>query len=119
MSALGKALITKVREIAEGHPGFLYEAPPVQDDDTHCMYVYGGEPSCLLGRAAWDLRLIDASINRMDNVTTITDLAEKSDWDIDEVELNWLSEVQDRQDFGETWGESVKYADREWDALYA
>lgn len=123
---LGMALIAAVREVAAEQPDRKYEKIDVNrahgEGSMHiCVYVWQGEPSCLLGQGLWRCDLIDASfVDHAMNYESITHLFE-SNWWIEKGyavltarEMTWLREAQRAQDIGKTWSVAIVKAD-EWD----
>ncbi|WPH57743.1 hypothetical protein [Mycobacterium phage WXIN] len=106
MSELGQRIKHKVQMIAAGNPDFIYEKPA---DSRACVYVDIGAPSCIIGRALWNLNLIDESLeeSRFNTFDIRTLLDEYLDIEIDEDEAKWLASVQLKQDWGWSWGHSV------------
>lgn len=107
---IGQQLAAKVREIAAAEPSAYVNG---------CLYVVDGRPLCLIGRALWDLGLIDASIetesNRIingarSNGMQIRDLAQRRGWDLGTA-APWLGQVQRFQDQTLPWGDAVCKAD--------
>lgn len=80
-------------------------------DGADCQYVHGNRPGCLVGnvlhRAGVELeRLLQVEGFGVGDV----DFQEYLDVTCDEGVLDLLSEAQQRQDGGDTWGDSVAYA---------
>jgi hypothetical protein len=106
MSEVGEKLINEVRMVAAGNPDFIYDEP---EDSAGCglgcLYVHKGSPSCLIGRALWNLGYIDSSIEGTERNAVSIDSFPGLGLDLDEA--NWLQKVQTRQDNGEPWGHCV------------
>lgn len=118
MSEVGQRIIQAIRDIAAESPGFVYVRPA---DKVKCVYVAGGEPSCIVGKALWRLGFIDAALEDVDpekgwmmpNMMPASDLIQRVlHLDIDIEEAEWISEVQYHQDGAKPWGEAVQFADR-------
>ena len=121
MSDIGQQIIAKIREHAAADPNFVYVLP---GDSPACLYVHEGAPSCIVGQALWDLKLIDASIEL--DTTEIPDdiyesrpntagsatLLEHLGIGVDSDESRWIREVQRVQDNENTWGTAIEFADR-------
>ena len=114
MSDLGQQLISIVRAKAADNPDFVYTTPLVnQQDDPPCVYVYDGCPSCLIGHALFDAKLIDGSLecDQAKNSTGFTGLLDHLGLLLDTNEWKWLRQVQRYQDARRSWGEAVRQAD--------
>jgi hypothetical protein len=118
MSELGQQLIAIVRRKAAESPGFVYQREAPDDEGYRpglsiCKYVHSdGGPGCLIGQALFDAGLIDVDFNKSErNSSTICNLAEYYQWDIDPTEIGWLREVQRNQDRDTYWGDAVAAAD--------
>lgn len=124
MSALGQQLIQNVRNHAAHSPTFVYVPP--RDDETGrygaCQYVRNGGPSCLLGRALWDAKVIDADLECVtSNHIPFHALMDELQLEIEPSEANWLRKVQQHQDNFRPWDIAVLWADngepkRNWTA---
>lgn len=122
MSELGEKIIARVRFHAGELPDFVYVAP----GNGTCVYVDGGCPSCIVGRALWDLDLIGPDLE-----TDLTEVREPGRYgsvvrvnkadvlsllphlgiELDDYEVRWLKTVQSQQDSRLNWGGAVLYAD--------
>lgn len=120
MSEAGQKLIAAVRKAAADNPDFIYPLAARYGSDGslvkfgNCMYVKDGCPSCIVGKGAWDLRLIDASFEFSDDNSAAVDVLLSALDLYDEVdgqELGWLMAVQKKQDNSTPWGEAVAEAD--------
>lgn len=101
----GDRLVAEVIRIAKESPDRVYGG-------RYCAYVLDGEPSCLVGRALWNLGLIDASIEGTErNGETIDYVADVLELDITQEQSDYLYRVQERQDNNWTWGDAID-ADR-------
>lgn len=114
MSEVGQKIIASVRAHAAADPGFIYEAIDLGDETT-CVYVKDGCPSCIVGKGLWDAGVIDATIEeKLANKLPFTGFNKRLfpviD-DLDERELTWLGEVQMAQDAQTPWGIAVDTAD--------
>ena len=110
MSEIGLKLIDAVRKAANDDPDFIYHKPR---GGELCYYVYGAQPSCIVGRAAWNLGLIDASFEQgQDNTSGVSGLAEALEIELEFDEQEWLETAQNSQDIGNTWFAAVVKADR-------
>ncbi len=116
MSVIGKKLIASVRKLAERDPGYV----DPNADNGGCMYVRGGDPDCIIGRALWEHGLINESFEALpapieDGNRPNNDLAhvvfQYLGLDLDEDEINWLATVQLKQDGQMPWADAVAYAD--------
>lgn len=104
MSELGQNLVAEVRKIAAENPDYVY--------DGACVYVRDGQPACLVGKAAWNLELIDAEIeNDSRNDGGVDDLVAYLEIHITYEESAWLGLVQEEQDGGSRWHSAVSKAD--------
>jgi hypothetical protein len=121
MTEIGQLLIKGVRECAQETPDYTYEFVKVDVytpsgtfayTDHHCQYMYEGQPSCIVGKAAFALGLIDASFEFSNsNRDTIPGFVKAIGAEIDESEATWLAHVQSDQDAGISWSEAVSEAD--------
>lgn len=108
MSELGQQIIAEVRKIVAEDPSYRYES-------GRCAYVLYGQPACLIGKALWNLDVIDASLEtHLGGVNTeeVDTLAGALGLDIDPDEMLWLRAAQTTQDEHETWGYAIEVADR-------
>ncbi|QAY06595.1 hypothetical protein SEA_COOKIES_65 [Mycobacterium phage Cookies] len=125
---IGQKIITKIREIAAEKPDFVYQAP-VNDCADYCVYVHGGQPSCIVGQALWKLGIIGPSLET--DRTRIEDpepgctasegntpnqsgshgLLKYLGLEVSPEEGFWIRAVQQNQDCRFAWGESVHLAD--------
>ena len=110
MTEIGQSLIDAVRKAANDDPDFIYHKPR---GGELCYYVYGAKPSCIVGKAAWNLGLIDASFEKTsDNTSGVSGLMERLAIDLEFDEQEWLEEAQNAQDTGASWFAAVRRADR-------
>jgi hypothetical protein len=109
-------LVVAVREVAAEKPDLVYSAPY-----GGCAYVADGQPSCIVGHAAWRLGLIDGSLESDDGInssgvtTLLRHLGVLPNNDLDYGEPGYAREfldaVQEKQDEGVPWGDAVEIAD--------
>lgn len=106
-------LMAAVREVAVEQPDFIYS-----ESDTGCVYVRDGQPSCIVGHAAWRLGIIDASFedsvdeNRSGVETFLREMGSDGPQDPDYwYGVEFLTGVQEKQDEGTPWAEAVALAD--------
>lgn len=108
MSDLGQKIIAEVRKVAADKPGYVY--PQI---NGNCNYVRNGQPSCIVGQALWNVGLINSESTIDDyGDSAIKNVVALEDWPLEVGEVNWLTEVQDKQDNGLEWGDAVSRADR-------
>ncbi|AAN01683.1 hypothetical protein P755_gp071 [Mycobacterium phage Quink] len=125
---IGQKIITKIREIAAEKPDFVYQ-PPVNDYADHCVYVHGGQPSCIVGQALWKLGIIGPSLEvdrtRIDDTEPGSGRGLESSpnragsrgllrylgLEVSPEEDDWIRAVQQNQDCEHSWADSVKWAD--------
>lgn len=116
-------LMDKVREIASAEPDFRYRTEDSMGG--FCSYlgpIGGGEGSgCIIGRALVGLGVDMSGIRGLEEVqhssgpigellydrVVDVDFDEEKDYS----KIVWLDLVQSRQDVGNTWSESVNYAE--------
>lgn len=115
-------LIKEVRKIAAERPDFVYGKQGLFSPDT-CSYFgrdvgdESGSP-CIIGQALKNLgvdtsRLKQAEDEYDDNTGIASALdAEYIELAYTDREALWLSQVQTKQDNGDTWAESVAKADK-------
>lgn len=114
-----QVLIDEVRRIAYERPEFIYKG----DVAAGCVYVHEGAPSCLIGHALWNLKLIDADFedacpDDLDlpcNSTPITRLITQRLVPVTATpaQKEWLSWVQEYQDNESPWGTATAQADKD------
>ncbi|QXN74629.1 hypothetical protein SEA_JETAIME_68 [Mycobacterium phage JeTaime] len=125
---IGQKIITKIREIAAEKPDFVYQAP-VNDCADYCVYVHGGQPSCIVGQALWKLGIIGPSLEvdrtRIDDTEPGSGRGLESSpnragsrglfrylgLEVSPEEDDWIRAVQQNQDCEHSWADSVKWAD--------
>lgn len=117
MSINTKDLIAEVRKVAEAQPDYVYY---VNNSDTEligCSYLADalgnpeGQP-CLIGQA---LRNLEVHVPRKHENTEIDTLLNDCEIDVvvsDPEDVVWLYQVQNQQDSGHSWGQSVRYANQ-------
>lgn len=119
MSEIGEKIIAKIREHVAARPDFVYL------NHDSCVYVEDGAPSCLVGRALWDLNLIGPELERddakvtqrdsgctaMPNILVAHDLLEHLGIKVDPADETWIDAVQDWQDSEKPWGAAERHAD--------
>ena len=111
-------LIQQVRQLAQDAPTNLYEG---NKDKMGCSYVKGpcsnGSVGCIIGQA---LILCDESLTEYlsheDRSTKQFELLHDIMFEDGMIELSledieWIGDVQSRQDDGETWGDAVSKTD--------
>lgn len=112
MSELGLKLIAETKRVAAENPDYIYKR---DHRDGGCHYVVDGKPSCLLGHALWNLGVIGADFTKRfdsDGNNALDDLGiefllEELRLELDFEEINYLGQVQGRQDSGRPWGKAV------------
>ena len=112
MTVIGQQLISSVRAHAAQNPDYVYSS---HSDLSYgaCVYIYDGSASCLIGHALLDVGLIDLSFGvGENNHLPIWELLPLLGVTLDTEEDLWLRDVQNYQDLGTSWGESVKLADK-------
>ena len=109
-----RELIDATRARALASPEFVYKdnlrAAGIKPT---CVYVEGDEPSCGVGCGAWDVGLIDASIDQDTNHGGVSSLLSTLDIDADPIQIEWLTEFQGSQDGGDAWGVGLQRADKQ------
>lgn len=115
MSEIGQKLIAGVKAAAEERPDYVYERPKTPEGKpkaASCMYVRDGQPSCIVGHAAFNLGLIDSGFElRPENTGGVSELLDTLGLEVDREELYWLDEAQEQQDTGSRWDAAVANAD--------
>lgn len=107
MSEFGEKLIAEVRKVAERNPDHVYAKP-----STGCVYVSGGQPSCIVGHALWNLGSIDANMELVpDNTSGMHGILDHLQIELDSRELDWLIDAQNYQDTRGTWSQAIWRAD--------
>lgn len=106
MTQQGQAIIQAVRDVAAGNPLHVYGT-------GNCVYVRQGLPACLIGRALWNLGLIDGSLEGlMVNGARAGELVEgRLGIALSQDESFWLERAQEAQDSGYAWMDAVRIAD--------
>lgn len=126
MSAVGQALIAEVRRIAAETPDYVYSS-------DQCMYMHEGQPSCIIGKALFNLGYLPNAKAGIEDQGVNTALRILG-LEVDANERRWLTAVQFAQDGNDdkfqhiggqffdtsrgsrhrlSWGNAVKYADGE------
>jgi hypothetical protein len=113
MSKTATAIIRAIREVAEEQPDHVYQKP---SEHGICHYVDKNSvvhPGCLVGHGLWRNHLIDASLYGDDekNGSGVANLLQELDIHTTFLQKFWLTNVQELQDFGNTWGEAVRRVD--------
>lgn len=114
-----------VRRIVAENPSYVYGVDsPVKGS---CVYVYRGEPSCLLGRAMYAAGVPIDELQSMDRYSktvlgnllssasfenVVKDTFYKLEGD-EKAAASWLQRVQEEQDEDEPYDECVERADAE------
>jgi len=112
MDDIGERLINEVRRLANERPNFVYNRPEFGSGPAPCRYVHDGQPSCLVGCAAWNLGLINATIESTSmNVGGVVVLNDELGFGLSNEHVDWLSTAQSLQDDGATWATAVESAD--------
>lgn len=118
---LGCKIIAGVREAAAEQPDRIYEriAVGIEGDvrDATCVYVWEGQPSCLIGQGLWRAEVIDASFTYQEwNIEGIGELILSEWWtarwpELSVREVAWLRWAQQTQDARRAWSVAVTDAD--------
>lgn len=107
-------LIQAVRDIAAGDPDHKYE-PLTECGHPRCMYWDRalGEPSCLIGRAAFRCGVSGDVLKMWDerSCTLILDILAENPHGTNK-QKEWLGRIQATQDAGMCWSSCVEVADR-------
>jgi hypothetical protein len=113
MSELGQAMIQGIRELGELNPEKKY-VRPAGKVACACRYVYEGQPSCIVGRVAWSLGIINADLESEDVNTGAVEelLTDYLHTTVEPDELHWLEYAQGAQDSLMPWGKVPDYADK-------
>ncbi|UVK63440.1 hypothetical protein SEA_AEGEUS_65 [Mycobacterium phage Aegeus] len=110
MSLIGENLIRLVRKFAAETPDYIYEPPRVLT--ARCVYVHNGKPSCLIGKALWELGLINSTFETSPkNSIGIADIYMTLGLALDAGEIKWLTNAQAAQDYKKPWSRAVDHAD--------
>lgn len=107
-------LIELIRAKAAANPDFVYEPLAGAGIGNSCVYVYDGKPSCIVGHGAWDSGLLGSSFeSSRHNSDGVVELLESLSIvaEFSRADLAWLESVQEAQDTGQTWAESIRSAD--------
>ena len=107
---VGADIVNIVRQFAEQFPEAVYKKPK---DVNFCSYIKGsatnGCRGCIIGQALRNLRV--RGIRQYDPCH-VPSLLGKLRIEATRDELLWMTAVQQKQDKGTTWGESVEHADK-------
>ena len=109
------ALVSIVRELAEERPGFVYV--PENGQGGTCKYTHidkeTGEEcaGCIIGAGLRKAGVLIPHGHHLNRDTTVLHLAEIVIITGDEHRVDWLGAIQDRQDFGYSWGTALEWAD--------
>lgn len=116
-----KDLVEEVRRVAEAEPDYNYQDNTGAEMGT-CSYfgrtvgVEEGNP-CIIGKALGNLGVDMSVVREMEKKgedPTIKALLEDGLIDVEVVDIKdttWLASVQNRQDLGMNWADSVKSID--------
>lgn len=84
----------------------------VQPDGNCAYFEYDNSPSCIVGHAlASEFQAAGIVYGSFENTDAIGSTSVLAKVDIEPLAVNYLSTVQEQQDFGIPWAEAVKYAD--------
>lgn len=120
-----KDLVEEVRRVAEAEPDYNYQDNTGMEPGM-CSYfgrtvgVEEGNP-CIIGKALSNLGVDMSVVRGMEKKgedPTIKALLEDGMIDVEVVDIKdttWLASVQNRQDLGMNWSESVKSVDGLWE----
>jgi hypothetical protein len=119
MSEIGQKIIDEIRSVAS-------QQPTNWVDGGSCIYLfYDGEKfcgSCLIGVALWNLKLINEDLVNSPlhgddgthvNTAKFHDVVKGGhfNFELEDLELQWIQDAQDAQDDSKTWSEAVAKAD--------
>lgn len=109
-------LMQEVRDLADEHPTFIYQAP---DATRQCFYSKDrngtgqAEYGCIFGRALARLGVtVPAWLDRTPIVRALTQMEEFQVTPNTNDKITWCSIVQVQQDVGDTWRHAIKTADK-------
>ena len=111
-----KALMDKVRELAEARPDFNYRKQDEFNESVGCSYLGLGTnhpdrgEGCIMGQALAALGVSRETLEECEGDTIdglITRGTVPVEGPVDGKDLYWLNVVQDSQDKGYTWGEAI------------
>ena len=109
-----RALELLIDVVDQYGPETVYEKVPLPDGDGNgCVYVYLGEPSCLVGHA---LVRAGAPISGL-NISSPAALLDSHFPSIGSAAARVFQAAQDKQDTGETWGDALDAAREEYERL--
>lgn len=115
-------LVQEVREIAENNPDFVYfeDKTPNPYGPGRCYYTKDSRPSCIIGRALFNLGISIETLRSMDvddndNLfgTGISNFF-RPETKLDSDRMHWLSHVQVEQDAEIPWGRCVETGNKQF-----
>lgn len=108
--------VQEVRRLAAADPTFTY-SKPAHDGACHYFPTPGNPHGCIIGAAARNLGVdLDDPIYEGRTARGVLEEVLDFDFDFDRagetyLTLLWLTDVQNAQDNGQTWGEAITHAD--------
>jgi hypothetical protein len=105
-------LIRTVRELAAEKPDFFYKTK-----DGACLYTPNDEqPGCIFGQALLRMGYTKEELSKLDEDNGLDIIEALKVLDIRSLtneELQWCSDVQQLQDFGDNWRKVIENTDAE------
>jgi hypothetical protein len=95
--------------IAEKGENFVYREP---GDSDACLYAHGDEPGCLVGQVLFRAGVPMEDIAALDKAasTDVASLAAEFERWMPRSAVDLLSDAQNQQDGGATWGYALEFA---------
>lgn len=92
-------------------PDFTYRSLPGPDDTAKCWYVYGGQPSCLVGQVLHRLGVSVEMLSTLEDRSVraaVRVLADHGVLTLSSETIIALRVAQAKQDGGSSWGEALR-----------
>lgn len=106
-----EAIALLKRAVEEKGADYQYLAPPASPEkgtNGTCVYFYDGKPSCIVGHVLAYKGMTAEEIGDNNAGSGVYSLSQLGIIEVDEVTREFLVQVQQEQDLGVTWGDSLR-----------